>query len=74
MGQDSASVRSRSNSDALNIRMILNNTSMSPEARMHAVMTISNTWAEATAGSTARYKALKDYEARKANGTLYGEL
>lgn len=74
MALDPTAVTASSNGNGLKIRMIMNNVGMSAEARMHAVLEVAKEWDASTAGSTARYGAQREYDARKANGTLYGEL
>jgi len=74
MAQDPAATTARSNTALINLEMIGNNTSMSPEARMHAILVEVATWDLATRDSVGRYAACREADARRVNGTLYGAL
>lgn len=74
MGLCSAQVTSRSNSDGLTVQMIGNNTSMSPAARMAAILKVAQAWDNSTQGTSARYGAERELSQREANKTVLGSL
>lgn len=69
---DTAKVASRSNSDLCAIELILNNRSMSAQARMEAICRRSQKWHRATEGSSGRGLAVRECDSRQESGVIYG--